>query len=610
MATLSDLELGPDPNPEPDPEPGHETSSERSETMQPGPNRPAKFGGNKETVVWLETKFNSGIKDLSREMKDMKVSMKKTDTAIQAYLDFQRTNYKIPPGIPLNSASDWRAFRNTGTGTADPDPPEVEPLDPAPNPEGETNPRPPRTRTTINPNPDPDPDPSDDSSSDDDNPLGPRPPGPPRSPNRTRGDTPHSQITVGGTYKIKREDIGSFDPEYNDPNDVGVVTEGKNLVFTDVYSFSDRIESFLEDPTTSSSNEGQILAMFQTLLTGPAVLWWNNEITPRHRRRLRRAGLTKILDQLQERFALDAGIATQRFEQTTLTLKDIKKNQHELPQFIQRKLRYARAMGILTSDNTNWRGVMTQIRNSMSLEVKQFIRPLARIRLSRNTCHCWRSHEVTLMTWHARYLENVVVVPRTMLRPHQHGPSLATLEDTIPRTHPRVPHILPLHHATNHAMIATATGEHVLNTTHTNIVVSATDEIVVGTATELAANHEEMIVATIVGTSVEVIGTEGVIVIVIETERETGVTMTESEATDATKCTSLRTLRELMRQMTINMSMTLTLTRTSPLRGVSPTLTCHTVFWMRDSLVIVATLNSNQQATRSNIDVLVAPILH
>lgn len=83
--------------------------------------------------------------------------------------------------------------------------------------------------------------------------------------------------------RIKREDVGQFDPYYDDPDDVGIVCEGRNMIFTDIFCFGDRLWSFLEDEDTALSAEKQILAMFQTLLSGPAVIWWNNELTEQMR---------------------------------------------------------------------------------------------------------------------------------------------------------------------------------------------------------------------------------------------------------------------------------------------------------------------------------------
>lgn len=174
--------------------------------------------------------------------------------------------------------------------------------------------------------------------------------------------------------RIKREDVGQFDPHYYDPDDVGIVCEGRNMIFTDIFCFGDRLRSFLEDEDTALSAEKQILAMFQTLLSGPAVIWWNNELTEQMRIQLRKKGLEAVMGALRTRFAHDAATATNKFTESKLTLKDIAESDTALLQFIQRKLRYAHAIGILNNKNTNWYGTMVQIWSSLDLKIKQYLR--------------------------------------------------------------------------------------------------------------------------------------------------------------------------------------------------------------------------------------------
>ena len=75
-----------------------------------------------------------------------------------------------------------------------------------------------------------------------------------------------------GHQKIKREDVGQFDPHYNDPDDIGIVCDGRNMVFTDVFSLEDRLRLFLKDDTTAQSAEKQLLSMLQTLLSRTVVV--------------------------------------------------------------------------------------------------------------------------------------------------------------------------------------------------------------------------------------------------------------------------------------------------------------------------------------------------
>ncbi|KAK3686256.1 hypothetical protein B0T22DRAFT_518903 [Podospora appendiculata] len=154
-----------------------------------------------------------------------------------------------------------------------------------------------------------------------------------------------------GQPRIKHEDVGHFDPHFDDPQGLGLVQDGKNLVFTDVFCFKDRIDTFLEDEHTREEAQRQLLAQFQTLLAGPAVLWWNNELTPTDRRELRRCGLDAMMNALMDRFSPDSATATSKFIESELAIKDIAKDPSSLVQFIQKKTRWARATNLLAADN-------------------------------------------------------------------------------------------------------------------------------------------------------------------------------------------------------------------------------------------------------------------
>ena len=67
-----------------------------------------------------------------------------------------------------------------------------------------------------------------------------------------------------------------------------------------------------------------------------------------------------------------------KFTDGKLTLHNIAQDEASLRQYVQKKLRYVKAMGILINNNANWQGVMVQIWSSMVLNVEQFLRALAK----------------------------------------------------------------------------------------------------------------------------------------------------------------------------------------------------------------------------------------
>ena len=75
----------------------------------------------------------------------------------------------------------------------------------------------------------------------------------PREDRHYRETTYNTSSTRGSkldSIKIKREEVGQFNPLYKDPDDLGVVVDGKNLIYTNVYCFIDYINTFIEDINT------------------------------------------------------------------------------------------------------------------------------------------------------------------------------------------------------------------------------------------------------------------------------------------------------------------------------------------------------------------------
>ncbi|GAP89706.2 putative probable transposable element [Rosellinia necatrix] len=174
----------------------------------------------------------------------------------------------------------------------------------------------------------------------------------------------------GYTARLKASDIGYFDPSYPDPADIGMVTAGSDVIYTDIQSFTNRLRALVEGQHSPS----QILSWIDRLLRGQALEWWNSELPTNQRRILRKAGLDEVIAALEDRFKVQTGRATRLFMTGSLSLRDIAKNRHAMPQFVQRKLRYARANGTLEKDNSNWLGVMTNIRDQWEEPISDYIR--------------------------------------------------------------------------------------------------------------------------------------------------------------------------------------------------------------------------------------------
>lgn len=191
-----------------------------------------------------------------------------------------------------------------------------------------------------------------------------------------RDGTVDSQPSAGGDkFRIKKDDIGQFNPHGADPDNEGVVGSGKDTIYIDVDCFLDRLETFREDPLTSVSVDKQLAQIFVTLLAGPASYWWTDQLTGTRRRELRALGISAMLEALRDRFPPDPAICTAKFTNLKLRLKDIAADDTALEKHMTTKLRLAKGMGILESSNSNWFGTVMTIWSTWPKEVRQYVRP-------------------------------------------------------------------------------------------------------------------------------------------------------------------------------------------------------------------------------------------
>ena len=86
-----------------------------------------------------------------------------------------------------------------------------------------------------------------------------------------------------GTVKLKREDIGIFNPEHNNPKKLSTVNNSKALVFTSVHSFINQLCTLTEHQAICEEAAYQIVALFETLLSSSALIWWSNKKTYNNR---------------------------------------------------------------------------------------------------------------------------------------------------------------------------------------------------------------------------------------------------------------------------------------------------------------------------------------
>jgi hypothetical protein len=79
--------------------------------------------------------------------------------------------------------------------------------------------------------------------------------------------------------KIKHKDLSVFNLDADNPDNNRVIIDNRSIIFTDVYSFEQRVLSLLKvEPDQQTWVDSQLVQQFGACLSGSAMLWWINEI--------------------------------------------------------------------------------------------------------------------------------------------------------------------------------------------------------------------------------------------------------------------------------------------------------------------------------------------
>ena len=91
------------------------------------------------------------------------------------------------------------------------------------------------------------------------------------SPSRTQRQGTHdiqpsNTPTRNREIRIKREDIGLFDPHHEDPDDKGIIVDGKNLIFTDIFALGNESIVFWRNLIPSKITNAKLSQCFKLFL--------------------------------------------------------------------------------------------------------------------------------------------------------------------------------------------------------------------------------------------------------------------------------------------------------------------------------------------------------
>lgn len=149
------------------------------------------------------------------------------------------------------------------------------------------------------------------------------------------------QRLLDASRRLKRDPIGSFDPNARDSAGRGIVTQaGKPPTYTDVFLFTLRIKEW------TTGQDAYILSGHYTkLLGGDALSWLQVELDSSERMVLMSCSSRTFRKKLESRFGPPKSESQNEWTSVKYTQRDWRNNK-SIAQFIQRKVALARHIGI------------------------------------------------------------------------------------------------------------------------------------------------------------------------------------------------------------------------------------------------------------------------
>ena len=154
---------------------------------------------------------------------------------------------------------------------------------------------------------------------------------------------------ISPTKQLKAEDVGFFDPEYQDEKSISsepIVNTGKHVLYRDVYIFVDRLQDLAETHTSSSVKD-----VIASCLRGSALMWYSTELTKQEKDVLRHRStdVDKWYATLIKRFKMRIAVAFAHLQQASYSFRHMRSLTPRA--FIQNMLYLAKVVEIPSTYN-------------------------------------------------------------------------------------------------------------------------------------------------------------------------------------------------------------------------------------------------------------------
>lgn len=137
---------------------------------------------------------------------------------------------------------------------------------------------------------------------------------------------------------LRAEEVGYFDPEYQDPVTGPIVNAGKYIYYRDVFIFVDRLKDLASQP------QNNVKHVISSCFRGTALMWYSMELTELERDLLRDAELDRWYTTLIDRFKVRTSAALAQLTSQSYSLADIKSTSPRA--WIQQMLHLSKSAGL------------------------------------------------------------------------------------------------------------------------------------------------------------------------------------------------------------------------------------------------------------------------
>ena len=157
----------------------------------------------------------------------------------------------------------------------------------------------------------------------------------------------------------KAEEVGFFDPGYEDSNDSPIVTVGRHSLYRDVYAFVDRLKDLAKQ-----RHVDKLRTVLPECFRGECQIWYSVELDEMAKDLLRSVPLEKWYEALIKRFKTRTPRALELLQKERYTFNDARSGRHPRT-YAQNILRYAKAAEVGSLQNQ-----LTMAWNNLAVEFR------------------------------------------------------------------------------------------------------------------------------------------------------------------------------------------------------------------------------------------------